>query len=545
MATREPVKQNVRDELLVRCRRRCCLCFFDKGELEPKLLQLAHIDRNSANSDEKNLACLCTPCHEEYDAKHNNVFGYTPEYLRRAKEALEKYIAEDPRWAHHETYEIVVSGDDEDISVDQIRETIKVLKLLTADQSIRIVGRGKGSVRLVFEGSKNGLNQLLRLHETQQLSREIALDVEEVKRTTELEYLESVENFSALEIDFIGRVVRNASRIVRKNKIHATVGRPEASSTEIHVAAFSFNPPAFEGAIIASSDDSNSGFRGIVYDTSNEPFDAFAQSIVDIISEFLQRVGAHFDYLLLNEGSLSFDTQTRKSMLLSLQHLANRYDTVIVPGSYTDPDRFDEVAPLIIPGAENLDLNTFKQNSDVWCGEHLRTPTQRSFNVFKTQSGTLNVVFGQDLLDANIILAIARSNLESRRMHSGDFIDVILVPSRLRSEFQRKKEMVQLLSLATQSFVIMANSFPGLPAHPSRWDTCAFIGGRELTPQLLDSFRHSQSDSANIEYIQASYSVDRKDIEFPRMGDQLGGYNLSSGFKSIVTGVHNYSRGIE
>lgn len=77
-AHRIPVSVDDREAVLQRCRRRCCLCFGLRGDLGVKNGQLAHLDRNPANSTQENLAFLCQECHTNYDQKSNRVLGFTP-----------------------------------------------------------------------------------------------------------------------------------------------------------------------------------------------------------------------------------------------------------------------------------------------------------------------------------------------------------------------------------------------------------------------------------------------------------------------------------
>ena len=49
--------------MLSRCARRCCLCFWLKGDFAEKEGQIAHLDHNPANGAEENLVFLCLCCH--------------------------------------------------------------------------------------------------------------------------------------------------------------------------------------------------------------------------------------------------------------------------------------------------------------------------------------------------------------------------------------------------------------------------------------------------------------------------------------------------
>lgn len=50
--------------------------------------QLAHLDRNPANSRVENLAYLCLDCHAQYDKHSNRVLGFTPGEVRYYRDQL-------------------------------------------------------------------------------------------------------------------------------------------------------------------------------------------------------------------------------------------------------------------------------------------------------------------------------------------------------------------------------------------------------------------------------------------------------------------------
>lgn len=76
-------------------RRRCCMCFGLKGDVEVKEGQIAHLDRDRANPDPSNLAFLCQECHTQYDRKSNRVLGFTPEEVRFYRDRLFEKLGHD------------------------------------------------------------------------------------------------------------------------------------------------------------------------------------------------------------------------------------------------------------------------------------------------------------------------------------------------------------------------------------------------------------------------------------------------------------------
>jgi len=69
-------------DVITRCRRRCCVCYGLNRDLRLKRGQLAHLNRDPSKSDADDLAYLCLTCHNHYDLKGNRTLGYTPEEVR-------------------------------------------------------------------------------------------------------------------------------------------------------------------------------------------------------------------------------------------------------------------------------------------------------------------------------------------------------------------------------------------------------------------------------------------------------------------------------
>lgn len=66
--TRAPIPPTTQAAVLLRARRRCCICFGLNRDTSIKQGQIAHLDRNSANGAEDNLAFLCFDHHDQYDS---------------------------------------------------------------------------------------------------------------------------------------------------------------------------------------------------------------------------------------------------------------------------------------------------------------------------------------------------------------------------------------------------------------------------------------------------------------------------------------------
>lgn len=88
--TRRTLTDATQANVLLKSRRRCCLCFWLKGEDEVKKGQLAHLDGDNANSLESNLAFLCLEHHDEYDSIPRLSKGLREKEVRRWRDELYK-----------------------------------------------------------------------------------------------------------------------------------------------------------------------------------------------------------------------------------------------------------------------------------------------------------------------------------------------------------------------------------------------------------------------------------------------------------------------
>lgn len=82
----------VETELLVRSRRWCALCFGLSFLRGPRKGQIAHVDRDSSNSEFGNLCWLCFEHHDEYDSQTSQSKRFTPAELRRHRDDLYQFL---------------------------------------------------------------------------------------------------------------------------------------------------------------------------------------------------------------------------------------------------------------------------------------------------------------------------------------------------------------------------------------------------------------------------------------------------------------------
>ena len=97
MAKRRPtIPTTTQTELLTQSRRRCCLCFGLKSDIEVKDGQIAHLDRNVSNNRLDNLAWLCLPHHDNYDSIRRQTKRLTPDEVKAYRAKLYEQLSKPP-----------------------------------------------------------------------------------------------------------------------------------------------------------------------------------------------------------------------------------------------------------------------------------------------------------------------------------------------------------------------------------------------------------------------------------------------------------------
>jgi hypothetical protein len=88
MGNRPKVPNDVEQDVLLRSRRRCCLCFGLEFDLSLKGIQIAHLDRNPLNNTRENLVALCLQHHDEYDTKRRQTKSLTDKEVKVYRQKL-------------------------------------------------------------------------------------------------------------------------------------------------------------------------------------------------------------------------------------------------------------------------------------------------------------------------------------------------------------------------------------------------------------------------------------------------------------------------
>ena len=158
--TRAAVATDVSVDILIRSRRRCCLCYFWDFDATQKEGQLAHVDRDASNSSADNLAYLCFRHHNIYDSQQRIGRNVTPGELRYARKLLYDEMRSKPSVNLVVTVEIDRDFETfSDADQTQVMETIR--NAIQRNSEVRVISRESGSVRLKFEMPSDQVARLL------------------------------------------------------------------------------------------------------------------------------------------------------------------------------------------------------------------------------------------------------------------------------------------------------------------------------------------------------------------------------------------------
>ncbi|WP_305669703.1 hypothetical protein [Falsiroseomonas sp.] len=89
---RAALSKTTETSVLIRSRRRCCICFAINRDFDLKSGQIAHIDRDNTNNREENLAFLCLNHHDEYDSRSSQRKNFTAHEILSYRHELYDHV---------------------------------------------------------------------------------------------------------------------------------------------------------------------------------------------------------------------------------------------------------------------------------------------------------------------------------------------------------------------------------------------------------------------------------------------------------------------
>ena len=149
--TRKPILDETQNAVLLKSRRRCCLCFWLEGIDEVRKGQIAHLDQNNENSDEDNLVFLCLDHHDEYDGKTSTTKGFKLQEVRRWRDELYREMEYRFRTVKKRDFELTILGFEYIGPEDQVKVKFRLkntgeVEARTPVVSIRLPENVKGQV---------------------------------------------------------------------------------------------------------------------------------------------------------------------------------------------------------------------------------------------------------------------------------------------------------------------------------------------------------------------------------------------------------------
>jgi ribosomal protein L36 len=85
---RVPATKSVETQVLTASQRKCCLCYYLADNRAQRKGQVAHLNKDSSNSEFQNLVWLCLEHHDEFDSKTSQSKGYTSDEIRNWRDRL-------------------------------------------------------------------------------------------------------------------------------------------------------------------------------------------------------------------------------------------------------------------------------------------------------------------------------------------------------------------------------------------------------------------------------------------------------------------------
>lgn len=93
MGKRVEIPTEVIAEVLIECRRRCCLCVYLDNDRTQRKGQIAHVNQRRDDKRKVNLAYLCLDHHDDYDGRTSQSKGFTEKELRFYRDKLVAELA--------------------------------------------------------------------------------------------------------------------------------------------------------------------------------------------------------------------------------------------------------------------------------------------------------------------------------------------------------------------------------------------------------------------------------------------------------------------
>jgi len=157
VAERTPIKTADETKILVSSLRRCCICFSLNQDFSVKKGQIAHLDKNPANSSFDNLVFLCFDHHDEYDSTTRQSKGFHINEVKEYRSRLYCRITEIHKKPDDE-YSFLQAAKDghPNVALALLRINIEYYLVILASASYIMAGFDTTMREIVTELAKKG-----------------------------------------------------------------------------------------------------------------------------------------------------------------------------------------------------------------------------------------------------------------------------------------------------------------------------------------------------------------------------------------------------
>ncbi len=193
--TRKKIPPDVQTSILIRSRRRCCLCFFWDNDLTQVEGQIAHIDHDASNNAQDNLVFLCLKHHNQYDSKQLQGKNVSAGEVRHARGRLYDRMGNSTESLFNVTLEL--DRDFDSFGESEQRELLNVIKeILERRGDIAVKSKRQGSVLLTLELRGDETERLIAAIRDGQLTRQKVVGASidfDTTRVASVTFVESYE----------------------------------------------------------------------------------------------------------------------------------------------------------------------------------------------------------------------------------------------------------------------------------------------------------------------------------------------------------------
>lgn len=157
------IPQETLTSVLIKSKRRCCLCYFLDDVHSEKEGQVAHIGSRS-NPNEDNLVWLCMKHHSRFDSTTSQHKNYTSDEIKKYRDKLYRILNAEVKW------EVILSGTVKELNEQKLNSILKQLQNLAENAELHLRALDNGSIKLILEGSFEDFIYIRGLFNNKQLS---------------------------------------------------------------------------------------------------------------------------------------------------------------------------------------------------------------------------------------------------------------------------------------------------------------------------------------------------------------------------------------